>query len=683
MQELTDDRRSWLPAPITAYAGSVGVLGLVVLLAVGVLDNPLPHLAHHPLELAALAVALIASETKAIPLPRGDGTSAVITISTIFALALVVLGPLSFALMTQAAALLVDDVRSRPQPLQILFNLGQCGLSLAIARWVYCALSSAPFLGGYTPFDGRHLLAALAAGAAFAVVNDSLVSVVLALAAGEPVRRALTQDPRLKLGSSGLLVALAPVAATVLRESVLMLPLLILPILSVGRAAHLAVEREKQSLHDPLTGLANRALFRLRLERALAAPDAGGVAVLMLDLDYFKDINDTLGHHVGDELLCTVAGRLTEAVADYGREMLVARLGGDEFAVLLVGDTPVYHATAFADLLLARFSQPLDVDGTRLAVHTSIGITTDAEGPLKDVHTALKQADIALYEAKQERARAAVYDERRMTHNHERVRLLPQLQEAIEKGEIIVHYQPQVDATTSRVVAVEALVRWQHPVQGLLPPATFIDLAENSGLIVPITTFVLREALAAARKWRSMGHDVGVSVNLSPRQLSDLALPEHVARVVAASGVPASVLTVEVTESSLMADARAARAILRGLRALGVQLSIDDFGTGYSSLALLQQLDVDELKIDRSFIQGMTSSGHDETLVRSVIELAHNIGLTVVAEGVETAGIAAQLADLGCERLQGYLFGRPLPEAELTELLRTRSAGVVVAASGR
>jgi EAL domain-containing protein (putative c-di-GMP-specific phosphodiesterase class I) len=322
------------------------------------------------------------------------------------------------------------------------------------------------------------------------------------------------------------------------------------------------------------------------------------------------------------------------------------------------------------------------VHGTRLAVHTSIGITTDADRPLKDVHTALKQADIALYEAKQERARAAVYDEQRMTHSDERVRLLPQLQEAIEKGEMVVHYQPQVDAGSGRVVAVEALVRWQHPVQGLLPPGTIIYRAENSGLIVPITTFVLREALAAARAWRATGHDVGVSVNLSPRQLSDLALPEHVARVLAASGVPASALTVEVTESSLMADARAARTILRGLRALGVQLSIDDFGTGYSSLALLQQLDVDELKIDRSFVQGMASSGHDETLVRSVIELAHNIGLTVVAEGVETVAVATQLADLGCERLQGYLFGRPLPEAELTDLLRTQSAGVVVA-SGR
>jgi EAL domain-containing protein (putative c-di-GMP-specific phosphodiesterase class I) len=233
-----------------------------------------------------------------------------------------------------------------------------------------------------------------------------------------------------------------------------------------------------------------------------------------------------------------------------------------------------------------------------------------------------------------------------------------------------MHYQPQVEAATGRIVAVEALVRWQHPTEGMLPPATFIDLAESSGLIVPITTFVFDEALATIRRWRFLGFDIGVAVNLSARQLSDLALPGHVCELIRAAGVPASSLTVEVTESSLMTDARAARAILRGLRELGVQLSIDDFGTGYSSLALLQQLDVDELKIDRTFIQGMVSSGHDETLVRSVVELAHNIGLAVVAEGVETEAIAARLANLDCDRLQGYLFGRPMPAAELEELLR-------------
>ena len=466
-----------------------------------------------------------------------------------------------------------------------------------------------------------------------------------------------------------------------------MLPLLVLPILSVGRAAQLAVDREQESLHDSLTGLPNRTLFQLRLDAALGTT---GVAVLMLDLDHFKDINDTLGHNVGDELLRTVARRLGELVADAGtaddRPGLVARLGGDEFAVLLTGDGPLARAEVFAERLLAVFAQPVDVQGSRLSVHTSIGITTSETGPLGDVHIALKQADIALYEAKQERARARVFDPATMTAAAERVRLLPQLQEATEAGQLRVHYQPQVDAATGAVVGVEALVRWQHPVEGLLPPAAFIDLAESSGLVIPMTTFVLRESLAAVRRWRSLGVDLGVSVNLSARQLSDLTLPEHVAGLLAEAGVPGSALTVEVTESSLMTDTRAARAILGGLREMGVQLSIDDFGTGYSSLALLQQLDVDELKVDRGFVQGMETSPHDQRLVRSVVELAHSIGLSVVAEGVETAAQGTRLAALGCERLQGYLFGRPMPADDLEDLLRrhaddARHAGALSAAA--
>jgi diguanylate cyclase (GGDEF)-like protein len=672
LQVVPRSRLGWMPSALSSYAGVVGILGLVALLLIARIDSPVSDFRSNPLPLGALALALVASETKAIPLPRGDGTVAHITISTIFAVALVILGPLTVALTVHTIAVIVDDLRSKSRPIQMLFNCGQYCLSLIAARWAYCQLVGTDLLGEFTPFGGDHLVAALAAGVIFALVNDTLVSVVMALATGERVVSALTQDPRFKLGTAGLLIALAPVAACVLQETPLMLPLLILPILSVGRAAHLAVEREKQSLHDSLTGLANRALFRLRLERALTAP-GGGIAVLMLDLDYFKDINDTLGHHVGDDLLCAVASRLNETVGHDDETSLVARLGGDEFAILLLGERPQARGEALAERLLTAFSQPVDVGGTRLAVHTSIGITSNQDGPLSDVHTALKQADIALYEAKQERARASVYNPQSTTGSADRVRLLPQLQEALEAGQLCVYYQPQVDTAMSRIVAVEALVRWHHPTEGMLPPGAFIDLAESSGLIAPITTFVLREALGAARRWRSLGYDVGVSVNLSARQLSDLALPGHVAELITASGVPASVLTVEVTESSLMADPRAARAILRGLRDLGVQLSIDDFGTGYSSLALLQQLDVDELKIDRSFIQGMFSSGHDETLVRSVIELAHNIGLAVVAEGVETEAIAAQLTKLNCERLQGYLFGRPMPADDLEDLLRAES----------
>ena len=670
---------AWRISALTAYALGVGLLGLVVLGVVVGLDPPFAAIGQHPLPLVVLAGALVVGELRAIPVPRGDDTVTPITISTIFVVALVILGPLSFALCAMAVAVLVDDLVTRLRPLQMIFNIGQYAISLLLARWVYSLTSSTPVLGDLTPFDGHHLLAALAAGTAFVLVNDVLVGVVIALASGVRVRKVLTEDVRFTLQTSGVLVGLAPIAALLLKESVLMLPLLVLPILSVGRAAHFAVLREQQSLHDPLTGLANRELFRLRVEQALVAPASPGLAVLMLDLDYFKDVNDALGHHVGDELLCVVAARISDAVRSHGDQAVVARLGGDEFAVLLITEHPEQQALTCAERLLRDFSLPADVNGTRLSVQASIGITSSEAGLIDNVHTALKQADIALYESKQERARASVYRHETMTASTERVRLLPQLHEAIDSHRLAVLYQPQVEAATGRVVSVEALVRWDHPTEGRLGPVAFIDLAESAGLIAPITTFVLTEALAAVAQWQRQGSSMRVSVNVSARQLSDLSLPEHVGGLLRASGAVASALTIEVTEGSLMADPRAARTILRELRTMGVQLSIDDFGTGYSSLVLLQQLDVDELKIDRSFVMGMASGRHDDVLVRSIVDLGHNLGLTVVAEGVETAAVAEHLRSMGCDLLQGYLFSRPLERAGIDDLLRAeRSRDSVV-----
>lgn len=663
---------------LTAYALGVGLSGLGLMATVLVLDPPFAALAAHPLPLLVLAGALIVGELRAIPVPRGDDTVTPITISTIFVVALVVLGPLSFALGAMAVAVLIDDLVNRLRPVQMLFNVGQYSVSLVLARWAYSLTTSTPVLEGLTPFDGHHLLPALAAGATFVLVNDVLVGVVIALSRGVPVRKVLTEDTRFTLQTSGVLVGLAPISALLLKESVLMLPLLVLPILSVGRAAHFAVLREQQSLHDPLTGLANRELFRLRVEQALASPASPGLAVLMLDLDYFKDVNDALGHHVGDELLCVVAKRITEAVRCYGDQAAVARLGGDEFAVLLVTQRPEHEAWGCAERLLRDFSLPVDVQGTRLSVQASIGITSTEAGLIDNVHSALKQADIALYESKQERARASVYRHDTMTASTERVRLLPQLHEAIESHRLVVLYQPQIETATGRVVSVEALVRWDHPTEGRLGPATFIDLAESAGLIAPITTFVLGEALAAVAHWQREGSPMRVSVNVSARQLSDLGLPEHVAELLRASGAPASALTIEVTEGSLMADPRAARTILRELRTMGVQLSIDDFGTGYSSLVLLQQLDVDELKIDRSFVMGMASGRNDDVLVRSIIDLGHNLGLTVVAEGVETTAVAEHLQSMGCDLLQGYLFSRPVDRPGIDDLLRVERTQATV-----
>ncbi len=673
-----------LPSVAVAYAATTGVLGAATGAAVVAASPPLAAVAADPVPLVVLALALVLGELVPVPVTRGDDTISPVTISTTFAVALLLLAPLSWVLLVHTAAVVLDDARTARRPLQVLFNAGQYVLSLVAARAVLGLLTGAPLLGTPSTSGAAGLLAALAAGLTFALVNDGLVAVVAALSTRRPVLAVLTEDIRFKLETSGVLIALGPIAALLAGTSVLMLPLLVLPVLAVRRTALTAALRERQSLHDPLTGLANRALFGQRLDQAIVGQGDRGLAVMMLDLDHFKDVNDVLGHHVGDELLQQVAGRISACVQRAGGEVAaeVARLGGDEFAVLLVAVDPARAASALAVDLLAAFAVPVEIAGSRLAIDTSIGITTTAAGPLPDGSTALQQADIALYDAKLERARASTYSPLTMSGSAERLELLPDLRAAVETEQLTVLYQPQVRVGDQQVVAVEALVRWDHPTRGRLGPDAFIALAESTGLITRITTIVLEQAVRACAAWAAGGSPIGVSVNLSARQLSDRSLPEHVAALLAASGAPRGALTVEVTESSLMADPRAARSILSELREMGVQLAIDDFGTGYSSLALLQQLEVDELKVDRSFVSGLTSGGNDEILVRSTIDLAHNLGLRVVAEGVESSEIAHRLGALGCDLLQGYRFGRPMERAGITALLASqRSAAALGAAT--
>ncbi len=646
-------------SPLTTYAWSVAALGLAVLALVVLLSPVGVSLARHPVPLVALVIALVVSELTAVPVTRRDNTVSATTISTTFAVALIVVGPLWLVMVTQVFAGALDDLRGRRRLVQVAFNAGQYALSLLAARAVFSWASGHELLGGFQSFDGSTLVPALVAGLTFGLVNHLLVSIIAALATGQRIVPTVRHDVVFQLETSGVLVALGPIAAVLANVSVLMLPLLVLPVLAVRRTALLAATREHQSLHDPLTGLGNRTLFRGAVERAIARQHERGVAVLLLDLDHFKDVNDTLGHHVGDDLLCEVSARLSAAAAEPGLDATVARLGGDEFAVVLSSAEPLAAAQALAARVLHDLSRPVEVAQTRLAVQASIGITTSEAAPLEDVHSALKKADIAMYEAKGERARACVHVPGSDSRSVGRLMLLPQLREAIDAGQLVVDYQPQSDARTGDLVAVEALVRWNHPELGRLEPAAFIDLAESAGLIAPITTYVLESALGELARWRSGGWEGSIAVNLSARQLSDLNLPSHVGSLLELSGVPASCLTVEVTESSLMADPRAAQRILAELRAMGVQLSIDDFGTGYSSLVLLQRLRVDELKIDRSFVAELAPGSHDEVLVRSIVELGHNLSLRVVAEGVESAAAAAHLRRLGVDVLQGHLVGRP------------------------
>jgi diguanylate cyclase (GGDEF)-like protein len=430
-----------------------------------------------------------------------------------------------------------------------------------------------------------------------------------------------------------------------------------------------SAERDRhQATHDALTGLPNRELLRDRLERALAAAgrSAGECALILIDLDRFKEINDTLGHSYGDRLLCQVGPRMRSVLRD---EDTVARLGGDEFAVLLPRVAGVCEAQTVAERLREALHQPFDVDDVVLDVEASVGIAlspwhgTEAEDLLRN-------ADIAMYAAKALKGEAVVFEPEEHATAPNRLTVLGDLRRALEGAdELFLHFQPKYTLDTERIEGAEALLRWQHPSRGLVPPNDFIPVAEGTGLIMRLTERVLGISLAQQRRWLDAGHALPVAVNLSTRCLLDAGLPDLVQRLLTEHRVPAALLRLEVTESAVMGDAARCMEVLQRLRDLGVRLSIDDFGTGYSSMAYLRRLPVDELKIDRSFVLGICSSQQDAVLVRTAIDLGHNLGLTVVAEGVEGEEHVDALRALGCDVAQGFHYARPMPAAQLSQLL--------------
>jgi len=422
-----------------------------------------------------------------------------------------------------------------------------------------------------------------------------------------------------------------------------------------------------QALHDALTGLPNRALLHARVAAALgAAPDAPRpLALLLLDLDHFKEINDTFGHERGDGLLCEVADRLRHVVRAGDT---VARLGGDEFVVLLPGADADGAARVATDIR-AALDAPLRVAGQVLRVGASVGI---ALGPAHgaDGTTLLRRADVAMYAAKRGRTGHAVYDPAQDGHSPERLALVGALRAAIEEGALTLHYQPQADLASGRVCGVEALVRWPHPERGLIPPDAFIPLAEQTGLIGPLTDWVLAEAVRQGRAWQRAGLLLDVSANLSMWNLHDPALPARVAGLLREHDLPPAWLRLELTESALMADPERVLDVLTRLAGLGVRLAVDDFGSGYSSLAYLKTLPVDALKIDKGFVRAMATDERDAAIVASTVGLGHALGLRVVAEGIEDRAAWDALAAIGCNVAQGYYLSRPLPAEALARWLR-------------
>jgi diguanylate cyclase (GGDEF)-like protein len=415
----------------------------------------------------------------------------------------------------------------------------------------------------------------------------------------------------------------------------------------------------RQALHDALTGLPNRTLLHGRAERTLRGREPG--ALLLIDLDRFKEVNDTLGHDYGDALLIEVSQRLH---ATLRREDTLARLGGDEFAVLVAGVPDRATVVELAGRLQDALRRPFALRGVAVELEASIGVALYPEHG-ETAGTLLQRADVAMYDAKRGGHGVATYSPERDPYSADRLGLLAELRRAIERDELVLHYQPKVSLRTGELTGVEALVRWQHPTRGLLGPSEFVPLAERTGAVADLTRWVVDRALAQHRAWRDQGVDVPVAVNLAAANIVDVGLPAGIAALLECHGVAGERLECEISEHTVMADPVRATDVLDGLRKLGVRLSLDDFGTGHSSLAYLKRLPLDEVKIDRSFVAGMAEDENDAVIVRSTIDLARNLGLQVVAEGVETEQIMDVLADLRCDTAQGYFVSRPLPAAEL------------------
>jgi diguanylate cyclase (GGDEF)-like protein len=633
-------------------------------------------------EFWVFAVCLFLAELFPIRLPGRDYS---MTVSWTFTFALLLTFGPAPAIVIQILASIVSDAIGRKPAVRWAYNAAGYVLAFGAAYSVLEWSTGVP-RSGVVHFVASDIPGILAAAGAVLLVNAILTGAALALAEGTTfpgylgsLRGALPglRDTARRMSRDGFgieaadlgALLLAPIVVVTADVDIWLLPILGVILLGLYRGGRAALLNEYRALHDALTDLPNRTLFDQRAVEAIAeARESGGsVAAMLIDLDRFKDVNNTLGHSHGDLLLREVGARLGPALHEGDT---IARLGGDEFAVVLPGSGPEQVASAAGDVRLA-LQAPFEIEGVTIEIGASIGIACFPDhGATPDL--LLQRADIALYQAKDARSGFEIYSPERDDHSRGRLALAGELRSALGRDELVVFFQPKADIRTGHISGAEALVRWAHPRRGLLGPEKFIAIAEHTGMIRPLAERVLETALVQCQAWRQIGHELVVSVNVSAGNLLDPSLVQTVADLLRVTGAPARLLELELTETTIMSDPERALAVLRELRALGIGLSVDDFGTGYSSLAYLRELPVTELKIDRSFIQGMTEDSPNATIVRSTIDLGRNLGLEVVAEGVESAHIWDQLLALGCGLAQGYFLSEPVPADRLTRWLRDR-----------
>ena len=655
--------------PYRPFVAAVSIVGLAVLAAFVVLDGA-DVVRNADGLLVLLALAILVAELFPVEIPDGDGE---VSFSTTFAFALLLTDGVAAVVIVHALALAIaDGVRRRPAE-RLVFNVGQYAICWGVAGGLLVALTgSLPDENGLQYLHLEWVPALVASAVAFLVLNTALASTPPALARGVSPLESMRGDLGLNAWWTVVLVALVPVILVASDYSLWLLPLLGIPLVAIQLGSRQAVINEHEARHDRVTGLPNREHLAHALGQSLprARRQDAEVGVLMVGLVRFKELNDTLGHRRGDLVLVEVARRLAALARPTD---VVARLGGDEFAVVLSPVDGEQGCEEVAGEAIAALRAPVMVRGVALEVGANVGIAL-FPGHGTSVDALLRHADVALEKAKSSHRPWVVYRRDFDERGVERLALVADLTRAIEAGELRLVFQPQVELASGRMRGVEALVRWHHPERGVLSPEEFIEPAEHTGVIRPLTMWVAQSALEQADRWRAEGLDIPVAINLSVRSITP-ELPRDIAAVLEGH---TGGLELEITETVGMEDADAALAVLEELTALGIRLSVDDFGTGFSSLAYLKRLPVSAIKIDRSFVMEMDHDASDRAIVRSTVDLAHHLGMEVVAEGVESAEALEELRELGCNLAQGYAISPPLAADELGPWARGR--GVASAA---